>query len=470
MKSSIYWYDFETTGTDAARDRAIQFAGVRTDLDLKVVGEPLELLCYPGDDVIPSPEAMLVTGIRMSALEQAGLRETDFTGEIHKVLSTPGTCGAGYNSIRFDDEFTRHLLYRNFFDPYAREWQGGNSRWDIIDVLRMAQALRPAGINWPTNEAGHPVFRLEALTAANNIPHADAHDAAADVRATVAMARLLKVAQPRLFDYLFELRNKKAVLAQLYPLGKKPVVHVSSMYSGARQYLAVVLPVCAHPTNSNGVICYDLSVDPGDLLTIGPEELARRLFTRQSELESDETRIALKTIHVNRSPAVAPLATLLASDAERLGIDLDLCHRHMRRLQQTSGVTEKIQDAHASATFPLTDDPDLMLYQGNFFSNHDRTLMQELRDLPPESLANQRWRFDDARLDEMVFRFRSRNYPETLSAPERARWETYRNEISLGGDRVRETLQRIDALLLEHPEADCLTDLAAYLHRRWPAA
>lgn len=467
MANSIFWHDYETTGTDPARDRAIQFAGIRTDEDLNVVGEPLNLLCYPGDDVIPVPEAIAVTGIRMSQLEQEGLRETEFIGRILDELGEPGTCGCGYNSIRFDDEFTRHLLYRNFLDPYAREWQGGNTRWDVIDLFRMCQALRPDGFEWPRGEAGEPVFRLEALAGANGVDHEDAHDALSDVMATIGVVRKLKAAQPRLYRYLYGLRQKRAVIDQLYPLGKFKVVHVSAMYGSARQFTAVVLPLCSHPTNQNGIICFDLSEDPSELISLGPDALHRRIFTRSAELEEGETRIPLKTIHVNRSPAVAPLATLTAADAERLGISLADCERHEQALRGTSGIVEKIQEAFGATRWPESDDPDLMLYGGDFFSDNDRMQMRELRTLAPESLYALGDGFDDPRVKEMVFRYRGRNYPETFNADERARWEDYRTRVSDDGERVRSVLRRIDAMKEEGAVDPCLTDLADWLHRRW---
>ncbi|MFT7304961.1 MAG: exodeoxyribonuclease-1, partial [Candidatus Azotimanducaceae bacterium] len=224
---SIYWYDFETTGIDSIVDRPLQVAGIRTDHSLFELDEsPINVFCRPGNDVVPNPDALLVTGIKMSDVLRDGLPERKFASRLLDQFSRPNTCVAGFNSLRFDDEFTRQLLYRNFHDPYAREWQNGNSRWDVIDVFRAAYALRPDGLNWPKKPDGTQSFRLEDLARANNLPHMDAHDALADVRATIAVARLLKEAQPKLFNFAFGLRDKRAVLQQLYPLGKAPVVHV----------------------------------------------------------------------------------------------------------------------------------------------------------------------------------------------------------------------------------------------------
>ena len=464
MNPSIYWYDYETTGIDPARDRAIQFAGVRTDLDLKVVGEAENLLCHPGNDVLPDPEAMLITGIRMSVLQAEGLNETEFIGHVYKQFAEGNTCVAGFNSIRFDDEFTRYSLYRNFIDPYAREWQRGNSRWDVIDLFRMAHALRPEGMNWPEDEAGVPVFRLVELTRANNVGHEDAHDAVSDVLATVELVRRQRAAQPKLYEYLFNLRRKQAVIKQLYPLGKTAMLHVSSMYSAARNCLAVVLPLCTHPTNSNGVICYDLAVDPADLITLGPDALHRRLFTASEDLAEDEERIPLKTIHVNRCPAIAPLATLRNEDANRLGIDLARADVHLKALQGTAGIVEKVQEVFGRTEFGAEEDPDLMLYSGNFFSDGDKARMMALRSLPPDELRHAGGGFDDWRVDEMLFRYRARNYPDTLNDEEQARWNRYRADKWQGDRGPKQVLARIEALKSAGADAGCLDDLKQYIH------
>lgn len=459
---SIYWHDYETTGTDPARDRAIQFAGIRTDHDLNAADEPLKLYCRPGNDVLPSPAAILVTGIKMSDVVKDGLDEIAFIDRIHREFAVPGTCVCGFNSIRFDDEFTRHTLYRNFFDPYAREWQQGNSRWDVIDLFRMAYALRPEGMEWPNNEKGVPSFRLEDLTRGNGIEHGEAHDAMSDVLATVELTKKLKHAQPKLYDYLFALRDKKRVLQQLYPLGKFPLVHVSGMYSAERACTSVVLPLCAHPLNANGIICYDLAMDPAVLISCDAGELQRLVFTASDDLAPEEERVALKTIHVNRAPAIAPIATLRDADARRLGLDRSQWEEHMRTIQHTPGIVEKVQEAFSSARFEQTDDPDLMLYQGDFFSNTDKTMMGELRDMAPALLRDHVPPFQDGRLPEMLFRFRARNYPETLTEEEKVRWNEYRRALWKDGRLVEEKIAEIDALQEQGP-VESLEDLRSYI-------
>ena len=425
MADSIFWYDFETTGIDAVLDRPLQFAGVRADLALKEIAEPVNIFCRPGRDVLPQPQALLVTSIMMSEVLAKGLIEKDFSDRVLREFEVPQTCVTGFNSIRFDDEFTRQMLYRNFRDPYAREWRNGNSRWDVIDLFRAAYALRPDGFVWPEREPGIPSFKLEDLAQANGVEHSDAHDALADVRATIEITRLLRQVQPKLYEFAWRLRDKKAVVQQLYPLGKRAVVHVSSMYPAAQGCTAVVLPVCQHPTNNNAIICFNLSQSPEQLLNADVRSLSRLVFSRPDELADEEARIALKSVHINRSPIIAPFSTLGESEANRLGFNLSRCQQHLEALRGSAGLVEKIQEAFSENQFVDIDDADFELYSGGFFSDADRTTMNEAAVAEPHALAGFAGRFQDERLDEMLFRYRARSWPDSLTESESVRWRLH---------------------------------------------
>lgn len=447
---TFYWYDFETFGTDPARDRPVQFAGLRTDKELNPVSDPLTIFCKPTPDFLPHPEACLITGITPQMGLDRGLRECEFIAEINAEFSVPGTCVVGYNNIRFDDEVTRYTLYRNLIDPYAREWRNGNSRWDLIDVMRMTRALRPEGIEWPDDDEGKPTFRLDRLSAANGIAHEDAHDALSDVRATIDMARLIKVRQPRLFSYLLAHRGKQQA-GDLLSLGKMlPVVHASSRFSAERGCIAVVVALAKHPTNPNGVVTYDLSVDPGPLLELDPEELHRRLFTPRDSLPSGVDRLPLKTVHINKCPALAPVGVLRQEDADRLGLDLTLCNEHLARLKSEPELEAKVQSIlEIDERSLLGEDPDLMLYSG-FLRDKDRVALDRFRRLSPELMALSQPIFEDARLPEMVFRYRARNYPESLSSAEQERWREFcANRLSDKGLGGGLTLTEFYSLLAE---------------------
>ncbi|AGA90879.1 exonuclease I [Thioflavicoccus mobilis 8321] len=424
MIETFYWHDYETWGADPWRDRPAQFAGQRTDVDLNPIDEPLVLYCRPATDLLPQPEACLITGITPQLAWRDGLIEAEFAAAIERVLVQPGTCGAGYNSLRFDDEVTRHLLYRNLFDPYAREWRNGNSRWDLIDVLRAAHALRPAGIEWPKRDDGTASFRLEDLTAANGIEHGAAHDALADVRATIALVRRLKQAQPKLFDYALRLRDKRVALRMLAE--GRPLLHVSARYPAERGCIAPVLPIAHHPTNANGVIVFDLREDPAAFADLSVEALRERLFTPAAERAGDVAPIPVKTVRVNHAPFLAPLATLTPEAAERWAADLDRVRRHAGATDALKALGERLVQVYGRPMRGPPSDPDLMLYSGGFIGDADRRVLDRLRRLAPEDLAVERPTFEDPRLPEMLWRYRARNWPETLTDAEREDWDAYR--------------------------------------------
>ncbi len=450
---TFYWHDYETFGRVPRRDRPAQFAGVRTDAELNEIGEPLMFYCKPAPDFLPDPESCLLTGILPQTCLERGVPEHAFAATIEAELSRPGTVGVGYNTIRFDDEVTRHLFWRNLIDPYAREWQNECGRWDILDVVRCAYALRPEGIEWPRHEDGRPSFKLEHLTVANGLAHEAAHDALSDVRATIALARLIRTAQPKLWDFCLKLRKKEAVWAEIGL--DRPFLHISGMYGPERGCIALVWPLAPHPTNKNELIVWDLSADPAELAGLDAATVRERMFTRQDALPEGVTRLPIKTIHVNKSPIViGNLKTLSPAMAERWGLDIAQGLAHAQRLQQEArrlaGLWPEVFSRPAPAAAPDVDED---LY-GGFVGNEDRRALQKLRSLSPEQLAARvaegRVGLQDRRLEALLWRYRARNFPESLSPPEREAWAAHcaarLHEGADGALSLQAYGERIDAL------------------------
>lgn len=454
---TFFWHDYETFGAVPRRDRPSQFAGIRTDADLNEIESPVMQYCQPAPDYLPSPEACLLTGILPQLCLERGLPEHAFAATIEQQLARPGTVGVGYNSIRFDDEVTRFLFWRNLMDPYAREWQNQCGRWDLLDVVRCTWALRPEGIEWPRHDDGRPSFKLEHLSAANGLAHESAHDALSDVRATIALARLIKQHQPRLWEFCLKLRRKDAVLAEI-GVGR-PFLHISGMYGVDRGGIAVVWPLAPHPTNKNEIIVWDLAHDPSELFSLRSEDIARRLFTRSEALPEGETRLPIKTVHINKSPIViGNLKTLSAERAAHFGIDVPLALQHAERAAKEgasmAGLWPEVF-ARPRTGEPLDVDEDLY---GGFVGNEDRRTLQRLLGLTPDALAGKRLAFEDGRLEELVFRYRARNFPATLSDDERGRWQQHCADRLLHGAQGALSLpaffEQIDALSERLPEDD----------------
>ena len=336
--------------------------------------------------------------------------------------------------------------------------------------------MRPDGITWPAREDGLPSFRLEELTAANGISHESAHDALSDVHATIAMAKLIRDKQPRLFDYVLRHRDKQSVLAQLDLTQMKPVLHVSGMFGGQRHNIALIVPLAMHPNNKNEVICYDLSVDPLPLRDVSLDHLQNLLFSRKENLPADAERPGLKSIHLNKCPIIVPAKMADPATAERLGIDGALCRSNLALLRSirqadVAKFNEKIQNLYAGRKFKEISDPDRMLYSGGFFSAVDRRLMDQLRASSAQDLASTSFPFEDSRLQEMLFRYRARNYRDSLSAEELARWEEYRfgylTEPEMGASICMEAYQEeIESLLqsdgVTAPQRELLHQLLEY--------
>ncbi len=429
--NSILWHDYETFGISPAFDRPAQFAAIRTDEELNPIGEPIELFCQPQEDYLPHPEAVLVTGIEPQSLRKKGTHEAQFFADIHAQTIQANTCTAGYNSIRFDDEFTRYGLYRNFYDPYEREYKNDNSRWDLLDVMRAAYALRPEGINWVIDSNGKPSFKLENLSAANGIEHSNAHDALADVRATIALAQCVQRAQPRLYAYLYQHRRKQTLQPLINIPEKKPLVHISGRISAERGCMAVVAPICMHPKNKNSLIVFDLSQSPECLFALSSEEIQTRLFTSEQELnEQGLERIRLKEIHLNKSPILAPVNSIDANTVTRWQLDGAILRKHRAMLQQGEDLTSKLhavfhQPELDKQRFEQNNDVDAGLYHG-FFNAQDKLTINAIRSMTPEQLTAQQFHFQDPRLEEMLFRYKARNWPHCLSEQEHERWQAHR--------------------------------------------
>ena len=461
--ASFYFHDYETFGINPQKDRASQFAGIRTDADFNIIDDPLVIFCQPGNERLPHPEACLITGITPQQAQNEGLTEANFITQIQAQISQPMTCTLGYNSFRFDDEFTRNLLYRNLFDPYAREWKNGNSRFDLIDLVRMVYALRPAGINWPQREDGSPSFKLEDLSVANGIEHSAAHDALADVHATIALAKLLNTKQPKLWQWALGLRDTrkaKQLLAE-----NQPLLHSSGKYRNARGATALVLPIGQHPQIKSQVVVYDLMTNPTQFESCSSDVLQDLLYTTTADLPDGLERLPIKTIKTNRAPMLAPASTLKGVDTQRIQLDLEQCYTNAETLKSNPLLRQRIVNTLAHREFPSSNDPDTMLYQG-FIPSNDRQQLDILCELPIEKWPTVLPAFTDERLSELLFRYKARNFENQLTAEEHQQWLSWRKQClnDPQGLNFENYTELLDELRQKGANPIVLDQLKAWLH------
>lgn len=432
MAQSLYFYDLETSGINAREDRIMQFAGQRTDLELNPIGKPHNILVKLTDDVLPDPYAILITGITPQQTIAEGITDSAFLKVFHDEIATEGTIFVGYNTIRFDDEFMRYLNYRNFYDAYEWQWKDGRSRWDLLDVMRMTRALRPDGIEWPFNSDGQPSNRLELLTNVNNLEHSNAHDALADVTATIALAELVKTKQPKLYEYLFSMRGKQAV-SKLVDSGE-PFVYTSGRYRSEFEKTTIAVKLTDHPTS--GALVYDLRVDPDDFANKTPDEIAEIWKWKK---EPTEPRLPVKALAYNRCPAVAPLGVLDDISKKRLQIDLKKIETNLKKLRKHKDFAKTVFDAaklmkeQRQTTFVQDEnDVDSQLYD-KFIPGSDKPVMSMVRAADPKDLVAEDIKFKDSRLTSLLPLYKARNFPDQLSAEERTAWEEFRHQRLFSG-------------------------------------
>lgn len=414
MNESMFWYDLETFGLSPFTDRIAQFAGVRTDMDLKIISDPVILYCRPTPDYLPTPQSCLVTGITPQIALKNGLIEAKFIEKVLKEIARPKTVTVGFNNIGFDDEFIRNCLYRNFYDPYEREWKNGCSRWDVLDLVRACHDLRPEGINFAhRSEDGRPQFKLVYLTEDNNIDQEGAHDALVDVLATINVVKLIRSRQPKLYNWYFTHRGKDAIRQLLDPIMHTPVLYTCAAFTSPNGCTRPIAPLSAHPAMDSTFYVFDLTYDAENLVGASADEIL--------------SVPGVMKIQTNRCPYIAPIEMLTkVRDVQmRLGTDLDLMERNLSIIRAERGIVDAIRQTRKEEFFQDEKDPDARIYSDGFTTRHDKELFEKLRSLRPEEKLRTRFHFDSEKADKMLFRQVARNWPEVLTEKEKQMWKNF---------------------------------------------
>lgn len=443
VEPSFVFYDLETSGLSARFDRIMQFAGQRTDMDLNPIGEPYNFLVCLSDDTLPSPGAIKVTGITPQKTLEEGYTEAEACDLILREIFTPGTIVVGYNNVRFDDEFIRYLFWRNFRDPYEWAYKDGRSRWDLLDVVRFTRAVRPGKINWPVDDDGRATNRLELISQLNNLEHSRAHDALSDVEALIGVGRLIKQSDPKMWEYLLKMRDKKLV-QQLVNLDRPvPFVYSSGRLESEFEKTTLAYPI--FDCKNNNIMVYNLRYNPTDLLNMSPTELALFLAkysksqnvnqeSETDEAEQAERRVYFKTLRYNRCPAVAPMSVLRSEDYARLQLNPAEIKRRIKILQtnpkliQTIKTLSDLKERQDQEKFTITDSgasADEKLYDA-FLGDDDRKTAQKISQMSGEELRGFVAQFTDSRLPEIFLGYKARSFPRSLSEAETLKWEKLR--------------------------------------------
>jgi exodeoxyribonuclease-1 len=466
---TFYWYDFETFGLNWNIDRPSQFAGVRTDADLNVIGDPDVWYCRPEPGYLPDPASCLVTGITPQTAVEKGVDELEFARRIFECFNRPGTVSIGYNTEKFDEHVVRFLFWRNLLDPYSHNFKDDCSRWDLLPLVRAVWALRPDNITWPDREDGTgKSFRLEHLSAANGLVHEHAHDAASDVFATIALARLIRERVRRLWDWAEVNRGKNQVFQALNT--GKPCLWIDSYAGQERGFIRIVRKIANLPMQKNKVLVWDLRDDPRELLGMEPDDIHLRVFQSREEEQENGPRLALRDIKINAQPFVcSQLKVLQPEVCRRFGIDFEQIQENERRLDEILGkITDPAVEGYSMNDVFSADmsesDCEAALYSSAFASDDDRIQMNRVHRMSPEELAqavkDDRIEFSDLVFHELLFRFRARSYPQTLTAKEKRKIDDcWRSRLQKGFPKDRSLGAYMSAI--RQAQEQGRTDLAA---------
>jgi exodeoxyribonuclease-1 len=456
MKESFYFYDLETTGLSPKKDRIMQFAGQRTDNNLEPIGEPDNIYIKITEDILPSPDAVMVTGITPQKTLSEGISEAEFLKYFYDQIAVPNTVFVGFNSVRFDDEFIRYLNYRNFYDAYEWQWSEGRSKWDILDVVRMTRALRPEGIKWPFSSDGKPSNRLELLTDLNKLEHSHAHDALSDVFATIEVAKMIQQKNQKLFEYLLKIRSKKEV-DSLVSKGV-PFVYSSGRYSSEFNYTTAATVLGAHPEKQGAYLVYDLRFDPEEYSNKSIDELEEMFNNQYGE---GAKRFPVKIMHNNKCPALAPLNVVTEKNWKDIQLEKTTVEQNYLKLAANENLKLKIielfrRNQQQIQTRFISDEQtvDEQLYDG-FFDRGDKNKMRVVRAAEVDDLVDLSFDFDDPRLRSLLILYKARQYPASMNESEQEYWNNYKkNSLNQkqtdGTSKIESFFKRLEQLAEIH--------------------
>ncbi len=418
MQNSYLFYDIETSGLNKCFDQALQFAAIRTDLELNEL-ERHEILIKLNPDTVPSPQAILVHQLTFEQLK-TGMCEYEAMLEIHRLFNTPGTITVGYNTLGFDDELLRFSFYRNLLTPYTHQYANNCGRMDLYPITVMYYLFQPDGITWP-KIAEKITLKLEHLNSHNELVSGKAHDAMTDVTAALALARLLRKTR-KMWDYLCGYFNKKIALERLANLtfvfsGYRQALLFDGSFGGEKFYQCPVLDLGMHNHYTNQSLW--LQLDSPHLAETTLDSIAKTTFVYRKRFAEQ--------------PLLLPLSKRFdkyLSDNRR-----KLIASNVDWLQRNPQILGEIIRYHKEYKYPevLNLDVDAALYQNGFLKDTELQLCNRFHLASLSEKVELIKHFTNPNLRIQAIRILGRNYPEALSANYRQEFVNYLNKIRSGG-------------------------------------
>lgn len=417
------FYDTETTGTDTTFDQILQFAAILTDADLNEL-DRFEIRCRLLPHVIPAPGALLATRVTPAML-------TDTTLPTHyemmlqiseKLRQWSPAIFVGYNTLSFDEPLLRQAFYQTLQPVYLTN-TNGNQRADVLRLAQATAVLAPNAMAVPISDKGKPTLRLDTLAPANGFAHENAHDALADVEATIYMAQLVRDRAPDVWNALLPLVNKAEVTARLSSGDPNCLVD----YHMGVPSLRAVVGCGHHPKNPSMQAVFDLRRDPVEVMNLSEEDLAK---------ETKGSNRALRTIYTNKMPAIVDPA--LVADLQD-AVDLPMAELVRRAAVVTADGQFAARVGKAmEQRYPPFEPAQVVeqrMYEG-FPSRADESRMQVFHLGDWYKRAEIAETIEDERYRELARRLVFVNAPEALAGTRRAQLQTWLQNRRLGREDV----------------------------------
>ncbi|MBS0352158.1 MAG: exodeoxyribonuclease I [Proteobacteria bacterium] len=410
MDKTYLFYDIETTGLNPCFDQILQFAAIRTDLNLNELNRyefQIKLNC----DLIPSPYAMLTHGIGIDE-SLKGIDEYSAIQQIFKLFNTPSTISLGYNTLGFDDEFLRFSFYRNLLPPYTHQYANNCSRMDLYPITVMFYLFQQDALpNWPTyNQV--PSLKLERLSEANRLTEGPAHNAMVDVCATLELARKFIQKKP-MWDYLAgyfirdidQSRTAQLTTAfQIEQIAFKEALLIDGKIGSKCNYIAPVLGLGQHNYYKNQNLW----------LRLDSVNFAEPLVFRR---KAAENQLLL--------PAKSRYLGKLAPERQQL------VNRNKNWLLENPERLMAIMNYHREFTYPKVPqvDADAALYDTGFPNPAEQALMQRFHQAAPAEKIQVAEKFSNPIYQQLAFRIIGRHFSSSLNSEQKILFEKYQDEL-----------------------------------------
>ena len=285
------FYDTETTGTNTSFDQILQFAAIKTDHELDEL-ERFEIRCRILPDIVPSPGAVLITGVGPSRFTDSALpSHYEMVRKIKAKLDewTPAVF-LGHYSLSFDEHLLRQAFYKTLHAPYLTN-TNRNCRTDSLRIVKCMDLYVPGIVNVPIGDNRQPTYKLEELAHANGFNHSTAHDAMGDVERTVHLCRLLADRADGYWSGFVRFAQKSAALDFVQD---EEFFCLTETYSRKANSL-MVCKIGENPDYAAEQLVFNLEVDPEELTRLDDYTLTARLTERPKPV---------RVLRSNASPAL----------------------------------------------------------------------------------------------------------------------------------------------------------------------